>query len=96
MRQKPVKKFVMLEPGEQMLASLPGIGLERVTALMQRYSTPAYALCAITDGVLSNEHIPGIGPLTRQNVRKALGIPEGYDFVLASHNDILEVKSNGK
>lgn len=95
-REKPSKKFITLSAGEQMLAALPGIGLERVDALINLYTTPAYALCAITDTGLTQEHIPGIGPLTRQNVRAAMGIPDGYDLVLADKDTILETKrSNG-
>lgn len=95
-RAKPARKFVQLDSGEQMLAALPGIGLERVDALMNLYTTPAYALCAITDTTLTTERVPGIGPLTKANVRKALGIPDGYDFVLAAHDDILATKgTNG-
>jgi ERCC4-type nuclease len=95
-REKPARKFVMLDPGEQMLAALPGIGLERVDALMNVYTSPAFALCAITDTSLTQERVPGIGPLTKQNVRKVLGIPDGYDLVLADQQTILEAKgTNG-
>ncbi len=96
MREKPVKKFVMLEPGEQVLAALPGIGLERVDALLQRYETPALALCNIASSALECEHVPGIGPLTRQNVRKALGVPEGYDLMLVGDTDILGRGNSGQ
>lgn len=95
-RQKPAKKFITLDPGEQMLAALPGIGMERVAGLMNVYTTPAYALCAITDTSLTTERIPGIGPITKQNVRKTLGIPDGYDLVLADRETILETKGNAK
>lgn len=95
-RAKPARKFIQLDPGEQMLAALPGIGLERVDALMNVYTTPAYALCAITDTSLTTERIPGIGPLTKANVRRALGIPDGWNFVLTDDQAIMEVKgTNG-
>ncbi len=89
MREKPVKKFLMLEPGEQVLAALPGIGLERVSALLNYASSPAQALAYLTNSDLkSDEHIPGIGPLTKVNVRKALGVPDGWELVLACSTDI--------
>ena len=94
-REKPVKKFLALDAGEQVLAALPGIGLERVDALMNLYHSPAFALCAITDTSLTTERIPGIGPGTKLGIRKALGIPDGHSFVLTDDQTILETKGNG-
>lgn len=94
MRAKPVKKFLALTPEEQIIAALPGIGLERADALLRAYETPALALCNLTCTASTGEHIPGIGPLTRQSVRTVLGIPDGYELMLASDTDILTYKEN--
>ena len=75
LRQKPAKTLGLLTPGETLLASLPGIGLERVGALLAYAGSPAAALSYLTEPTLRNkEHVPGIGPSTKEKVRAALGI----------------------
>lgn len=82
-QQRPARRLNLLEPGEVVLAALPGIGLERVAALLSYASTPAHALAYLTDLDLNHhEHIPGIGPLTKQNVRRALGIEDGWELAM--------------
>lgn len=82
-RQKPIKKYLLLDAGEQVLAALPGIGMDRVGALLQYAHSPAQALAYLTDLDLNKrEHIPGIGPQTKANVRQALGVPVGWELAM--------------
>ena len=58
---------------EQVLTSLPGIGLERAGALLGRFGDASHALSWLT-WLNSIEEISGIGDRTKEGVRKALGL----------------------
>jgi len=65
------------------LTSLPGIGLERVMEVL-RWSkgNVAHALCGITDLEIDCP----LGPKTRQNIRKALGLRDQEEIALWCNN----------
>ena len=95
LRQKPVKTFSLLTLGQSILASLPGIGMERVNALLTYTGSPAAALVYLTEPTLAgNEHVPGIGPSIKKQVRNALGIPTGQELILI-HTQDKEITNNG-
>lgn len=78
-RVPPAREATLLSPGELLLASLPGIGVERTGALLQYCGTPALALVYLCgDG--GSDPVPGIGPKTRAAVRRALGLYENTRF----------------
>jgi ERCC4-type nuclease len=63
-----------LTPGEQILTSLPGIGLERAqTLLAEFHNETAQALCWLTWTSTFHE-VAGIGDKTKGKVREALGL----------------------
>jgi ERCC4-type nuclease len=64
----------VLGPGEAAIASLPGVGFERLGALMEYCKNPITALICLTDEELGG--VPGIGPAVKRGVRKALGMPD--------------------
>lgn len=77
---EPAKTARVLSDGEQILAALPGVGMERVGALLAYTSSPAWAIHWLCDGD-SRERVPGIGAGTKTAVRRALGLPD--DLTLA-------------
>jgi ERCC4-type nuclease len=78
----PVKTAQFLSVGESILASLPGIGLERAQAIMTYCGTPAQALAFLTDLSKDAETLPGIGKGIKNRVRLALCVPEGAELVV--------------
>lgn len=69
----PARKLaVELDFGEQIIASLPGIGPEKARALIHYCGNAGQALAALTD--MSINTLPGVGGITKQKVREALGI----------------------
>lgn len=76
----PARLIHVLSPGEAMLAALPGIGIERVRALLGHKQTPAQALAYLAD--MDDYEIPGIGETTKQAVCKALGLVPGSKIIL--------------
>ena len=80
----PVKTSQFLNAGEALLASLPGIGIERAQALLEYCGSPAQALAFLTDMTTSSEHIAGIGDITKQKVRKILVLPSWAELALVS------------
>ena len=78
-RVPPARDMQVLTHGEQVLAALPGIGSERIGALLDYCGTPAWALAWLTDGD-NVQRVPGVGPQTKLNVRKALGLAEGCEL----------------
>jgi ERCC4-type nuclease len=70
----PARQHLILSPGEAVIASLPGIGLERLEAVLRHCGDPFNALQALTD---PNYHINGIGPGTIAQIRQALRAPDG-------------------
>jgi ERCC4-type nuclease len=70
---QPRMKAAFLSPAEQILISLPGIGLERAKLLLSECPDAAHAIAWLT--WLDTFHeIAGIGDGTKRNVRKALGL----------------------
>jgi DNA excision repair protein ERCC-4 len=63
----------ILSPGEQTLTALPGIGLDKAQLLLECH-TPARALEYLTTERLTG--IQGIGPITKQNIKRALGLKD--------------------
>lgn len=87
----PPRQPQVLSPGQAAIAALPGIGLERLAAVMQYAGTPAWALLALTEHS-EKEHIPGIGEVTRRKIRAALGLDEDQElWVLPTGAQIKEV-----
>lgn len=72
-RVPPSRPIGLAGPGEVALAALPGIGPERVDALLTYCGTPALALVYLS-GNGNGESVPGVGPKTRAAVRHALGL----------------------
>jgi len=70
----------ILSAGEAILAALPGIGFDKLNAVLEHAGTPAWALVYLTD-LAANGDVPGIGNGTKRAVRKALGLPD--DMVLS-------------
>jgi ERCC4-type nuclease len=83
----PLKIPQLLSVGESILASLPGIGLERAQAIMAHCGTSAQALAFLTD--LSDAgKLDGIGPKTKANIRAALGVPDWAELVLVDSKNL--------
>ena len=72
-RVKPPRAGYLLKDGEAALAALPGIGPERVQALMVEFSTVGDALEWLTD-LQAPKKIAGIAEKTKIAVRVALGL----------------------
>jgi ERCC4-type nuclease len=72
-RVKPPREGYLLKDGEAALAALPGIGPERVQALVDALGSPGTILEWLTD--LENKHqVPGVGDGTKRAVKAALGL----------------------
>ena len=69
----PAKSPKLLSEGEQILLALPGIGPEKVGAIMDYCGNAAWALTMLTQ-TDNKEHIAGVGPGIKRAVRKALGL----------------------
>jgi len=88
LRHKPSKALALFSPGETVLASLPGVGHERVAALLKYAGSPALALAYLTDSQLhSGEHVPGIGAITKERVRQALGLEDAWELAVIHTED---------
>jgi hypothetical protein len=92
MKLLPPRPAVVLGPGAALLASLPGIGIERVIELMRwSNNVPAHAITGLTDLAINP---PGIPKNVQHKVRSVLGLKAHQDFVtwVNSENDeILQV-----
>jgi ERCC4-type nuclease len=64
-----IGKLLGLQAG--FLCGLPGIGPEKVSAILDACGTPAWALVCLTD---KNSTLPGIGEGIKNNVRHTLGL----------------------
>lgn len=70
---------------ESIVASLPGIGIERLNAVMAAAGSAAWALSALTD---NSTKIPGISNGIKSRIRAALGLKEGQFLdVTLDHED---------
>jgi ERCC4-type nuclease len=89
---KPVRTPTVLSAGEQILASLPGIGLDKAQSLLSGMGTAAWSLVDLTDirtktvRGLRGE-VKGIGDVTKRRVRQALGLPDDARLVMVNSND---------
>jgi len=71
----PARLPEVLGQGQALIASLPGVGIERCKAVLEYTGTPAWALTWLTE-LDSEEKVPGIGSITKAGVRRALGLSE--------------------
>jgi ERCC4-type nuclease len=76
----PAREPRILAQAEQILCALPGIGWERMQALMQHCGNAAWAMNYLTS--IEASDIPGIGPGTRRAIRKALGLKEDEELAV--------------
>lgn len=70
---KPKREAFLASAGEAALLALPGIGPDRLSALMDYSCTAARALEYLT-GSSSNGEVAGLGPQTKLKIRAALGL----------------------
>lgn len=77
----PPRGSRVLSEGEAMIATLPGIGLDRLETVLRYCKTPAQALVALTDAQ-EHDHLPGVGIVTRKRIRRALKMEDGISFSL--------------
>lgn len=88
----PAKAPKLLSEGEQILLSLPGIGPEKVGAIMDYCGTAAWALQFLTN-LESTERVPGIGIGIKKKIRAALGLqPEQELAVVISETGHLAMQ----
>jgi ERCC4-type nuclease len=80
----PPKFPKILSAQEAIVASLPGIGIERLQAVMSHCGTAAWSLVALTDPTSS---IPGIGQGVKTRIRAALGLKNDQQLVLHTDDD---------
>lgn len=78
----PARPPKFLSAGEAMLASLPGIGQEKLDAVLKVYATPADALAWLTNPH-AREKVPGLGPGIRANIRQALQLAE-HEYLMVT------------
>ena len=81
-RVPPPRVSHILGDGEAILAALPGVGIEKVDALLQHCGTPAWSLVALTDETAIK--VPGIGNGTKAQVRRALGLEDWSELAVVS------------
>lgn len=77
----PPRVARLLSPGEATIAALPGIGIEKVNRLLEYAGYPGAALAFLTDLSVPG-NVPGIGNVTKQNVRRALGLPDWAELAI--------------
>lgn len=81
-RIPPPRVSHVLGHGEAVLAALPGVGMEKVDALLEHCGTPAWALVALTDETALK--VPGVGNGTKAQVRRALGLEDWSELAVVS------------
>ena len=84
----PTQRTRVMTQAEQVLTSLPGIGLERAQTLLEHRSA-AHALALLTwseETYKDIDQVAGIGPGIRANVRRALGLEPGETLELISEH----------
>jgi ERCC4-type nuclease len=85
----PPRQSRILSESEAIIASLPGIGLERLDAVVNRVGPlDRYGWVALIDLTDDRKNeIPGIGSGTKRNIRRALGLPDGIYLGLDERED---------
>jgi ERCC4-type nuclease len=73
----PPNTATVLGDAEGIVASLPGVGVERAKALLGALGTPANVIETLTGPPWAIDGIPGVGPETRKRARCALGLRDG-------------------
>jgi len=76
------REVVMQSAGESILCSLPGISDGRAGTLLEHCATTAWALDFLTGN--GGGSVPGVGPGTKQAVRRALGLADGLRLAVIS------------
>ena len=80
----PRRVGLPLPEGEAILCALPGVGPERARELLRECGSVAWALYALTEVPAAGKYkknVIGVGPKTRLEVRRALGLREGETLV---------------
>lgn len=77
----PVKTPRLFNEAEQILLSFPGIGPERLGAIMDYCGTPAWALVMLTEAT-SKERLPGIGPGIKGKIRTVLRLKPDEELAI--------------
>lgn len=72
----PPRDALIVTEAEQILAALPGIGVERARAVLDYCGSAAWALAFLTDDNCVPEAKIGIAEGTKRRVRKALGLED--------------------
>jgi len=72
---KPVKEPSILSEAERILTAFPGIGLERVGAILDYTARPCWALAWLTH-LDATDKVPGVGLGIKRNIRSALGLAD--------------------
>ncbi len=76
----------ILSEQERILCSLPGIGPEKVLPILEYAGTPAWALVWLSE-LDNKEPMRGIGMGTKRAVKKALGLQDDEEFMIAVNHD---------
>jgi len=84
----PAKFPRVLTPSEQVIASLPGIGVERLQTVMDACLTPAWALAQLTD---RKTVFPGIAEGIKGRIRSTLGLRNNTELVVVTDSDGYEM-----
>lgn len=78
----PAKEPRIFNDSERILCSLPGVGPERVGAILEYVGeSPAWALTWLTM-FNSPDRVPGIGPGVKAAIRKALRLSDEYELAV--------------
>ena len=90
--KRPAVAPRVLSIPENIIASLPGIGTERLQHIMSYAGgSPAWALIALTD---PDVQIPGVPNATKLKIRNALGLVDRTHLVLTTNKDGEEILQN--
>lgn len=90
--KRPAVAPRILSISENIIASLPGIGTERLQAVMEYVNgSAAWALIALTD---PDSVIPGVPNNTKLKIRNALGLVDRTQLILMTNNEGQEILEN--
>jgi len=81
-----VRDTLVLSEGENIIASLPGIGMDRLDAVLKECGSVIWSLVALTDDELKIK-INGIGEATKRRIRKALGMDDWMKLQIVERED---------